>query len=384
MRRRFQLGCIFRRGKRRQVWVGRWREAVLRDGKVVKVNRSEILGTVSMMTKAGAHRVLGARLQPINEGVYRPAESLTFGEFCERWEKAVLPTYRESTRNFYRQTLHRWILPRFRTWELSEIRPPQIQIFLNTFARSYSVSVLKHIRATVSRIMATAAEWGHIQRNPALGVRLPEGKEVRRARVLTLAETRMVVANLCEPYRTMVLVGALTGLRESELLALRWGDFDLDRRILRVEHSLYRGIVGATKTKQSAREIPCPESVVKAIRELGRGAYRRGEFVFTAPKGGLYCGQRITAKVFRPLAASLGLPAFTWRSLRRSAASALHAQGIPLRVQQAILGHSNPAMSLLYTEADIESQRQAVLSLESLLFPSVPNLQSQLQQQRPN
>jgi integrase len=381
MRQRFQSGCILKRGKRRQVWVGRWREPIIREGQLVKVNRSEILGAVSEMTKGEA---LEARIRPLNEGTHRPAERLNFGRFCERWEETVLPTYRESTRNFYHATLRRYILPRFKEWDLMAIQPPDVQAFLNTFAQTYSSSVVKHVRATLSRIMASAVDWGHVQRNPALGVRLPRAKGITRARVLAPGEVRMVLANLEEPYRTMVLIGALTGLRESELLALKWEDFDLSRLTLKVERSVYRGVVDTTKTKRSAREIPCPKSALTAIRELARSGHNRGDFVFTAPKGGFYSGQRITAKVFRPLAQRLGLLPFTWRSLRRSAASALHTQGTPLKVQQAILSHTSPEMSLVYVDVDPEAKRQAVSSLESGLFPHVPKLQSQLQQERAN
>lgn len=55
-RRRFQSGCLFKRGKRRKVWVARWREDVLReDGSVGRMLRSVVLGAVAdLPTRADA------------------------------------------------------------------------------------------------------------------------------------------------------------------------------------------------------------------------------------------------------------------------------------------------------------------------------------------
>jgi integrase len=82
------------------------------------------------------------------------------------------------------------------------------------------------------------------------------------------------------------------------------------------------------------------------------------------------CG--IARRVFKPTAEALGLPAFTWRSFRRSAATAMHNAGVPLKVQQKIFGHTDADMALLYTESDTKEGRRAIERLDSLLFPNVP------------
>ena len=78
------------------------------------------------------------------------------------------------------------------------------------------------------------------------------------------------------------------------------------------------------------------------------------------------------------------LPEFTWRTFRRSLASALHNNGTPLKVQQAILGHTNVGTSLLYTEVEPARMRQAIAEFGCANDANGRTLRSELQNQRVN
>ena len=113
-RRRYQEGCLFTRGKgSRKVWVARWREDALRlDGTVGRIMRSQVLGPVGLIpTKREARQLLNSLLRPTNQGLRKTHSTMLFGDFARKWEEAVLPTYRASTRNFYRYTLRRHLAP---------------------------------------------------------------------------------------------------------------------------------------------------------------------------------------------------------------------------------------------------------------------------------
>jgi len=77
---------------------------------------------------------------------------------------------------------------------------------------------------------------------------------------------------------------------------------------------------------------------------------------------------------FAKVAEALGIPHFTWRSFRRSAESAMHNKKVPLKAQQAVMGHSNPNMTLEYAETDEASKRQAVEEWGKLIFPKFSQL----------
>jgi len=94
-RSQYQSGCLFVRGKRRKVWVARWREEViLADGSAGRVMRSVVLGpVVEIGGRREARRLLDAHLNPINQGQYRPEATMLFSKFVtECFEPGVLPT----------------------------------------------------------------------------------------------------------------------------------------------------------------------------------------------------------------------------------------------------------------------------------------------------
>ncbi|MGH9405614.1 MAG: tyrosine-type recombinase/integrase [Terriglobia bacterium] len=287
MRRRFQAGGIRKRGRRFPVWEGRYYEPVLIAGSLRKVRRAVVFGFCSELTKAEAKRKFQQTLRPVNEGVHSPAQEMRFTGFCVRWKKEILENYRPSTRRFYGGNLDRWIIPYFGDWSLGDIKPAEIQRFANRF-RDYSKSVLKHLRATLSRIFATAVDWEYLSRNPVSGLKLPGGKPVGRARVLSPEEIRRLVGHLEEPFRTMVITMAGTVIRESELLALMWTDFEWQRRVISVRRSLYRKQLDATKSEKGSRDIPFGDRVSEAVLSLRDSPHNRGELLFLTERGKIY------------------------------------------------------------------------------------------------
>ena len=366
LRRRFQTGHIFARGKKPRVWVGRYLEPILDNGKVRTVLRSKVIGPCSGMSKSAARQTLQGWLRPMNEGLHTPVESASFQELYDKWERDLLSTYRDSTRHFYQSTARRWILPYFKDFRVADITPSDVQQFVNLFGGKYSISVLKHVRATLNCLFQAAVDWRYLKESPASRIRLPEGLPVARAKVLQPEQLGMVIDQLSEPYRTLVMIATTTGLRESELFALKDEDFDLSTGVLTVQRRIYRGNLDKVKTKKSERELPlCPE-VVEAVRNFSH----EGPFLFLEPDGsGEFSLEHRTRDEFVRVGKKLGIPHFTWRSFRRSVESAMHNHGVSLKAQQAVLGHSNPNMTLVYAETNETAKRQAVEELGKLIFP---------------
>lgn len=131
-RRRYQFGCLYKRGKRRQMWVARWREDVIRaDGTVGRVLRSEVLGPVSEIPKREALKLLEARVRQINDGRQRPKANISFEQFLrEQWEPAVIPTLKPGSARYYGIQLRCHLLPAFGIRRLAEITRADVQRFL--------------------------------------------------------------------------------------------------------------------------------------------------------------------------------------------------------------------------------------------------------------
>lgn len=344
------------------------------------VQRSEVLGVVSELSKARAEDLLRGKLAPLNCGAIQPGSVMTFQGLAEEWRRTVLDTYRPTTRKFYASTLDRYVLPYWSKWRLCDIKLLDVKRWLASHGQTYSTSVIKHMRATFSKVLADALEMGHLDRNPAKGFRTPRGKAVKRACALSQEQIRMVLAKLEEPHRTAVRLVSVLGLRESELAGLRGCDLDFSGRTITVRQSRYRGQLSQAKTEGSARVLPMPSGSEALLRGLAETCPNPEGLLFCDGTGKPFNFDNVSRDMFGPLADSLGIPHFTWRSFRRGASTQMHRSGVPLKALQDLLGHSNPQMTLIYTETALEDLRKAVDGLENELFPSVPKLQPQLQQ----
>ena len=91
-------------------------------------------------------------------------------------------------------------------------------------------------------------------------------------RVLSVHDMRLVLGELTQPYRTMVLIAACLGLRASEIMGLQWGDFNWEDLTLLVRRSVVHGRVGDTKTEASRLPLPVDPSLADALRVHGSGA----------------------------------------------------------------------------------------------------------------
>jgi integrase len=112
----------------------------------------------------------------------------------------------------------------------------------------------------VRALFATALEAGVIRVNPCAGIRLPAGRvgaeEGGHVRALTSDELARLVEHVPDNHRLLVRLLAETGLRASELVALRWGDVDFGANPLSVRRRVYRGTIAPKGPRfESARRL---------------------------------------------------------------------------------------------------------------------------------
>lgn len=376
-RRRYQSGGLYVRGKRRKVWVARWREDVIRpDGTPGRMHRSVVLGLVNdIPTKREARRLLEAQLQPINQGRQRPVSMLPFRRFAlEKWEPAILPTVKQTTQRDYRSLLRRHLLPMFGEMRLCDIQRLDVQLFLSQKGQQLSGQTVHHLRVLLSRILGEAVLWGYVHENVAQGTRLPRAARPAERSYLTIEQARQLIAALEEPARSAVVLAILTGLRRGEIFGLRWKAADFDRRLLHIRERIYEGVYDTPKGR--ARAVPMGEGVYAVLRA------RREARPFVEPDSPVFCGedgkpldpQAVLNHSVYPACERTGLPRVGWHTLRHTYSTHLDRLGVSAKTMQALLGHSKVETTLnIYTHAVLEEQRKAAARLEQVLFPTVPN-----------
>lgn len=378
-RSRYQEGCLFIRGKKKKVWVARWREDVIQPGgTVLRILRSETLGPVGEITsRREARTLMHRRLIQLNSGQCRAESTMTFGFFVtEQFEPGILPTLKYATQKSYRFLLRKHLLPRFGDWRLCDIRRAEIQRYLiNKLRQEFAWETTNHLRNLLSKIFSTAVSWNYVSEHPVRGIKMPERTLKRPHRFLAMEQVRRLVAAAEEPFRTIVLLATMTGLRIGEILALRWGRIDFVKATLSVEETCYEGHFGTPKTKASRRQVPLCSAVVHALlahRARCPDASLQA-LVFATRQGTPLASGNLRRRDLRSTTERAGLPVIDWHALRHTHGTLLHELGTPLKVAQAQLGHSHMSTTLdVYTHASAVGQRQAVDQLESQLFPNVP------------
>jgi integrase len=387
-RRRYQKASLFfRSGKRRKVWVGRWREDVIENGQVRRIRRAEVLGTLSdFPTRKLAQRELDTRLTEINSPSYRARPTATFEQFARSWKAKILPSWKPSSAANSRSHLKRHLTAFFGKMQLREVGPEVVQQFVSLLQPKVSAKTLRNVVMTLRSMWGTAKAWGYVGHDAFDRVVLPElGRNERF--FLSLKEIQSILEAAGEPYRTFYWLLAETGLRAGELCGLRYEDVDAENRVVRVRQSVWRGRTQTPKSRAAYREAAIsPELAAQLVeyKQAWRPNTRR--LLFATCKGTPWHQDLLVKRHLRPLAERLkitlpkgnGLHAF-----RHAIATEMDRRGVPLAVRTRRLGHSDVSLTLgTYTHAISEDERKFVSELGKILDPNGPKIEIQPVQQQ--
>ena len=375
-RPRWQQGWLLQRGKREKKWVGRLREdAIAEDGSRIRRQRSIVLGPVREISKREAQRMLSERLAAINQGRHKPELMMSFQRYVlERWEPSILPTLRFSTARNYRHLIRRHLLPFLGGIRLPEIGPADVQMLVAEKSKRFAPKTVLSLRNLLSKIFGTAKLWGYLQANPAQGVQVPSLVDTRERLTLTPEQVRALLVVLKEPYRTMVLLAVLSGLRRGEIFGLRWKCVDFAERAIVVAEANYEGQSAPPKTRASRRKVFVDTAVLEALSRLRPTHYQPDDFVFPSERGTALNPNNVLNRVMRPACQRAGIPLVSWHNFRYTYATWANPTGESIKAIQAQLGHTDSRLTLdVYTQPMPEAQRQLASKIARVLLPIAPN-----------
>ena len=169
-------------------------------------------------------------------------------------------------------------------------------------------------------------------------------------------------------------MAAGTGLRMSELFALKWGDVHFDRHEISVTRSIVFQVVGPCKTEASQKPIPMDDCLAEALQVWRAQSHYRADsdWVFASVNSGgrlPYWGQPIMRKIIRPVAINLGISGrLGWHTFRHTYSTLLRATGADIKVMQELLRHASARVTLdTYTQAITDKKRRAQTKVVRLL-----------------
>jgi integrase len=342
--------------------------------------------TVYGKTRAKVATKLNKALSDREDGLVFDDEGLTVGEYLARWLRgSVRDTVRTSTYERNEQIVDLHVTPALGRLKLKSLTPAHVRWFYREkLDGGLSSATVHKMHVVLHKALAQAVRDGLIPRNATEAVKVPQ---VRRKEILPLSaeEAKRLLATAGEAgdrFEALYVLAVTTGLRQEELLALKWDDVDLEGGVLRVRRTLTRAkgtyTLGEPKTARSRRSVRLTEMAVEALRthlarqleEIDRvgSPYKDEGLVFATEKGTLVNPTNLRRRSFTPLLERAGLPQVRFHDLRHTCATLLLTKNVNPKVVSEMLGHASISITLdTYSHVLPNMQDSAARALEEAL-----------------
>lgn len=209
----------------------------------------------------------------------------TFAEWADIWlKKYKLGRVKENTylETYYR-TVHSYLIPCFGQYKLTAIKPADVQCFISEQAKKYSETTLHKMCLCLHSIFDTAIDNDICFKNPAKNINSRSTIDSVAKKTYSQAEVDDILAfSNTHKYGLYIRILLELGLRCSELLALKWGDFNLDNKTVHIQRACveinHTAVISDPKSKTSVRTLPITDNLCKLIESQKRDP---DEFVVT-------------------------------------------------------------------------------------------------------
>jgi integrase len=359
------------------------------------------------------------QLRAMHRGVLEEqTKTPTVGDYFQSFLASKRLSTEARTADGYEDLYNRYVAnTAFASILLPEVKPRDVQALYDAMLqRGVSVAMLRKVHTILTMAFKRALLWEDVAKNPATGITLPRADE-NEAAAMSRSEARKVVeACRTRPDFFIFEFGLATGLRPQELLAVRWGDIDLEGRTINVRQAIAFDLRGGgykikkPKTKTSVRTIGFGEEIREGLirhserrtariaalkkriaepvelRNKGRNYQKRLsvrqnareklerllklDLVFPASNGGPMSRANVDRRQFKEMLKAAGIERskYSLKSLRHTNASLLAEKINPKKLQQH-LGHRKIETTLRwYVHVHEDSRSEAGEKLSELLY----------------
>ena len=327
---------------------------------------------------------LAKALSDRESGLNFDAEGLKLGEYLSRWlEDSVKDTVRNTTYARYEQISRTHIVPMLGSVKLKTLSPTHVRSLYKEKLSSLSPRTVQYIHVTLHKALKQAVNDGLIPRNATEAVKPPQVRR-KEIRPLTPEQVKVLLdAASGDRLEGLYTLAVHTGLRQGELLGLKWEDVDLESGSLHVKRTLTTARGGprlaAPKTKSSRRRVSLTRGAVDALRahlarqleEIDRAGslWQENGLVFASEIGEPLDRRDLTSRRFKPLLKRAKLSEKTrFHDLRHTCATLLLTKNVNPKIVSEMLGHATIAITLdTYSHVLPNMQDSAARALEEAL-----------------
>jgi len=332
--------------------------------------------------KGDAQRRLTELLSSLDKGVYTPPGRLTVAEHLHNWLDGYVRTNcSQRTFDGYESIIEHHLIPSLGHYQLKQLHAQVIQAYYGKALENLSSRTVHHQHRVLSQSLKYAVRQGYLGRNPAELVDPPSPKG-KAMQTLTQSEVQDLLISAQHNYFYPVIYTAVsTGLRQAELLGLRWRDIDIASRSISVNQTLYKrhGICqfNKPKTEHSRRRVSMTSKLAEFLGEYRlereRFYHQLGktttldDLVFANIEGNPL-DPSFLSHTFGKIVKRAGLKHCRFHDLRHTFASLMFLRGVPPKVISEALGHSSVAFTMdIYSHIIPGMQSDAMALLDEVL-----------------
>jgi integrase len=328
----------------------------------------------------------------IGNGLTFSGTQVTLAKFIETWLDGKGLSRRPRTVLQYRQICDFHILPHLGKMRLQEIQPVHLnQLYLMKKEEGRGARTVQLIHIVMHCVLQQAMKEGILGRNPADAVQRPKVEETERHILTEEQAQRLVIASQGKRFGVLYYLALMTGMREGELLGLKWEDLDWTRGIVEVKRQLQRSAgqglaLVPPKTKAGRRQIKIGQETLERLaahrsqQDLQKSAmgdrWVENDLIFPNTLGKPLSGRDMIIE-FKSLLKKNGLPNIRFHDLRHTSLSFLLNSGTPVITVQHRAGHSKASITTdTYGHSMGHSEDEAAIRIEEMITPVAVKLLS--------
>jgi integrase len=344
---------------------------------------------VSAKTKTEARQVLRQAMADADRGLIFDADNLKVGEYLDRWlSDSVSDTVKATTFERYEQITRLHLKPALGRVKLNALTPAHVRsLYREKLEAGSAARTVRYIHTTLHKALKQAVMDGLIPRNATEAVKPPQpSREEMRPLTPEQAKLLLQVAHEAgDRLEALYVLAIHTGLRQGELLGLKWNDVDLEDGSLQVRRTLSITKSGpvftSPKTNSARRSVKLTSKATEALkshlerqlREIDRvgSLWSPGDadgLIFASETGEPLDRRAVTKLKFKPLLKRARLPEIRFHDLRHTCATLLLTRNVNPKIVSEMLGHSTIAITLdTYSHVLPNMRDQAAAAMEEAL-----------------
>lgn len=316
------------------------------------------------------------RLQSeVRDETYVGRSRKTVGEFMKYWLDNIRKLECEET-SFYNYSLilKNHIIPKWGILKLQELDLETCQKFVNDMhEQGYARNTIDRVCTMIKLALDTAVDYKYMKENCMRKIKLPK-RQRREMKVWTAEQANHFLrCTAGRRFHCAYALALMTGMRQGEILGLRWKDVHFDRKTITVSQTLThygKSLKSGAKSRAGERTISLPEQLVALLiqrrneydafkRRIGSVSSDHDLVIYNLKDGGTVFPSNLTKAYLHDVRSS-GLPHIPFHSLRHTHATLLIEKNVNVKMISERLGHSKVGITLDVYSHVLPSMQQEV------------------------